>query len=84
MTFITKSAFKTSNENYSPCSVSVTKPFEAKKSNIDDKNNKGNTPIHLAASWGYTETVKLLLENGGDPYITNNAGETARDMDDTG
>ena len=39
MTFITKSAFKTSNENYSPCNVSVTKPFEAKKSNIDDKNN---------------------------------------------
>ena len=39
MTFITKSAFKASNEYKRPCEMTVTNPHEAKKSSIDDKDN---------------------------------------------
>ncbi|XP_014241188.1 ankyrin repeat domain-containing protein 40-like [Cimex lectularius] len=37
----------------------------------------GWTPLHWAAKRGRTEIVKLLLENGADPTITTEKGETA-------
>ena len=52
--------------------------------NIEEKDIDGNNPIHHAAEGGHTDTVKLLLDRGADPYITNEAGETARDVDKTG
>ena len=48
------------------------------------KNNYGHTPLHRGARWGRTDTVKLLLDRGADPYITNEDGKTARDLDTTG
>ena len=54
----------------------------------EDVNKKdehgGESPIHWAAVRGHTDTVKLLLDRGADPYITNKKGKTARDLDRTG
>ena len=38
----------------------------------------GNTALHLAAWRGHPETVKVLLENGADPRITNTRGQGNR------
>lgn len=41
----------------------------------------GNTPLHVAALNGYTEIVRLLLEQPGiDTTRTNNEGKTALDL----
>ncbi len=41
----------------------------------------GNTPLHVAALNGYTEIVRLLLEQPGiDTARTNNEGKTALDL----
>ena len=29
----------------------------------------GNTPIYLAASWGYTEIIRILAPLSDDPYV---------------
>jgi ankyrin repeat protein len=34
----------------------------------------GATPLHVAASWGRTEVVALLLARGADANIRNRAG----------
>lgn len=51
---------------------------------INEKNDDGETPIHLAAQIGKTLLVESLLKAGADIYIANNRGLTARDDDKTG
>jgi len=34
-------------------------------------DNKGNTPLHLAAQSNFTNSLKLLLKNGANPKATN-------------
>ena len=34
--------------------------------NIDETDNRGCSPLIVAAKWGYLEIVKLLLDNGAD------------------
>ncbi|HHJ21189.1 MAG TPA: hypothetical protein ENJ84_15395 [Gammaproteobacteria bacterium] len=45
---------------------------------INRKNKLGDTPLILAAEKGDLDTVLWLLENGADPRLTNNSGQTAR------
>ncbi|XP_078656243.1 uncharacterized protein LOC144902593 [Branchiostoma floridae x Branchiostoma belcheri] len=40
------------------------------------RNVRGETPLHLAAIKGDTETVLLLLKEGADPNVRDNAGWT--------
>lgn len=40
----------------------------------------GLTPLHFAAKQGAVEVIKLLLQHGADPYITNDRSETAMDV----
>ena len=40
-------------------------------------NNGTNTALMMAARYGHNEAVKLLLESGADPNVTNSAGDTA-------
>eukprot|EP00286_Rhodomonas_abbreviata_P018249 CAMPEP_0181310138 /NCGR_PEP_ID=MMETSP1101-20121128/12421_1 /TAXON_ID=46948 /ORGANISM="Rhodomonas abbreviata, Strain Caron Lab Isolate" /LENGTH=277 /DNA_ID=CAMNT_0023416737 /DNA_START=117 /DNA_END=946 /DNA_ORIENTATION=+ len=42
-----------------------------------EKNDGGNTPLHLAAYMGQTPAVRLLLEKGASVHATNRAGNTA-------
>jgi len=44
---------------------------------VNAQNKLGDTPLHLAASKDHFEIVALLLDNKGDPSISNKDGETA-------
>lgn len=44
------------------------------KVEVDSKNAKGNTGIHMAIGYDYYECAKLLIENGADAGIINDAG----------
>ena len=62
----------------------VVEVLKEKGANIDQKNNHGDTPIHIAALEGKNVLVQQMLEAGADIYIANNIGLTARDDDRTG
>ena len=62
----------------------VVEVLKEKGANIDQKNNHGDTPIHIAALEGKNVLVQQMLDAGADIYIANNRGFTARDDDRTG
>ena len=39
-----------------------------------------NTPLHIALMCGQANTIKTVLQLGGDPLIRNAAGENAFDL----
>ena len=51
-----------------------------KNYNINFKNNKGNTALHEASSWGYDNIVELLLQHNSSPFIVNNLDMTPLDV----
>ena len=48
---------------------------------VDDK---GDTPLHICARLGNTDSVKALLELDPPVMIRNNLGQTPKDLDSTG
>eukprot|EP01137_Pigoraptor_chileana_P023111 Opistho-2@88890 len=48
--------------------------------NPDVKNSQWETPLHVAASNGYTEIVKLLIEAGANPSALSKAKDSALDI----
>ncbi|XP_014219954.1 uncharacterized protein LOC106647899 [Copidosoma floridanum] len=46
----------------------VTKLFLRYGGNPNIKSVDGMTPVHIAAAWGRTRILELLLANGGDPF----------------
>ncbi|KAH8592809.1 ankyrin repeat-containing domain protein [Bisporella sp. PMI_857] len=44
---------------------------------LNSQNQAGNTALHWAALNGHLPSVKVLLENGADPTITNHRGHDA-------
>lgn len=44
--------------------------------NLDLKDIEGQTPLHLAASYGNTRIVRRLLLKGANRYLKNNEGKT--------
>lgn len=58
--------------------VKLVKTFIALKANVNEKEAKsGQTPIHIAAFFGYKKIIKLLLKAGADLDITDDQGNTA-------
>lgn len=51
--------------------LSLIQEEEEKKRILNLQNNSGNTALHWAALNGHLEVVKLLCENGSDPFIRN-------------
>lgn len=47
---------------------------------IDAESPNGSTPLMMAAMYGSTEAVKLLLDEGADPLMRNQLGLTAIDF----
>lgn len=50
------------------CALMLLKSGAGPNLTTDD----GQTPVHVAASNGNLETLKLLLEDGGDPLFKSN------------
>ena len=47
---------------------------------FNEKNGSGNAPLHLAFQFDHIDIVTLLLEEGADPTIKNNAQLTAAEL----
>ena len=43
---------------------------------VDAKNNSGETPLFLAVMSEWADGMKILLENGADPFVVNSDGMT--------
>ncbi|XP_014221888.1 ankyrin-1-like [Trichogramma pretiosum] len=43
---------------------------------IDARDNSNNAPLHIAASHGYVYLVDFLLDNGANPTLANDKGDT--------
>ncbi|XP_053312078.1 ankyrin repeat domain-containing protein 42 [Spea bombifrons] len=60
--------------------VTLRKLVENGIININERDDKGATPLHKAAGQGRIECLQWLLEMGADYNINNEAGETAKDV----
>lgn len=47
---------------------------------INEKDNKKQTPLHLATLNGHAKAIKILMDNGADPYIKDLAGASPVDF----
>ena len=43
---------------------------------LNAKDSKGQTPLHVAAWYDHKDIVELLLKSGADPNAKNNGGRT--------
>ncbi|XP_043555893.1 ankyrin repeat domain-containing protein 45 isoform X2 [Chiloscyllium plagiosum] len=48
--------------------------------NVNEKTNRGYTPLHCAAAWGKIDSLKTLVAFGANVQETNFRGEKARDI----
>jgi hypothetical protein len=46
---------------------------------VNAQNNRGWTPLHIAAYWNRKDIAKLLLENGANPTVGDSSGKTPKD-----
>ena len=58
----------------------ISTPNVAYSSKINQKNQSGNTPLHLAFQFNHTEIIQLLVKEGADPTTKNNAQLTASEL----
>ena len=57
----------------------LQKIWKMMKPDIDQKTNKGNTPLHLASYRGELPSVQWLVGHGSDPQAINDEKKTAKD-----
>ena len=50
---------------------------------INTQNGDGFTPLHVAAMWGREVSVRLLLERGADPAISDDEEMTPLDYSES-
>lgn len=62
--------------------VNTTKVQTLLKTDVDinERDEKGNTPLHYAARVGRLAIIRLLVEQGADVTIENQAGRTPLDI----
>jgi ankyrin repeat protein len=49
-----------------------------KKADLNAKNAKGNTGLHMSVGYDYYETSQILINAGADPEVTNDGGFEAK------
>ena len=47
---------------------------------IEDRADEGESPLMIAARDGHCETVRLLLDQGADPYYVTDKGFDVREL----
>lgn len=52
----------------------ILKLIVKKQADLNAKNGKGNTGIHMSIGYNYYESAKMLTDAGADPFILNDAG----------
>lgn len=50
--------------------------YDVQSCRLDIGNEKGDTPLHIAARWGYQGIIETLLQNGASTEIQNRMKET--------
>ena len=60
--------------------LAVVKLLLENSAYIDAASPNGSTPLMMAAMYGNTSTLKLLLDEGADPTLKNQLGLTAVDF----
>lgn len=60
--------------------LAVAKLLLENSAYIDAASPNGSTPLMMAAMYGTTSTLKLLLDEGADPTLKNQLGLTAVDF----
>ena len=48
--------------------------------NKNPADNRGFTPLHNAAKWGYLDIMRLIIGHVEDKYPVNNDGKTPKDL----
>ncbi|XP_055998045.1 ankyrin repeat and sterile alpha motif domain-containing protein 1B-like isoform X10 [Ostrea edulis] len=64
--------------NVKICEILLRNPHSQIQVNL--QNSDGETPLHSAAQYGFTPTVKILLEYNADPTIRNLKDESPLDL----
>jgi ankyrin repeat protein len=57
-----------------PHGVDVARVLIDAGADVNKRCEHGRTALHIAAAWGHTDVVRLLLENGADPTIVDDEG----------
>ena len=81
------SDFKVANDGWTPFliaaqrgKIAAVSRFIKMRVSLDSATNIGNNALHLATEGQHLTVVDILIRNGADTRLTNDAGETALDI----
>ena len=61
-------------------SVEIADYLIANGLDLDQKDEKGNTPLHIATKNVFVELVQFFVKTGADPMIRNSEGNTCYEI----
>jgi ankyrin repeat protein len=56
------------------CFLELSPNSQSQSNKAKDRNERGETPLHIAAKKGDLDGAKKLLEQGSNPNVTDFAG----------
>ncbi|CAH8436479.1 unnamed protein product [Schistosoma haematobium] len=73
-------AFPAHTAAYSGDLIQLRVLIESGTVKIDERDEQGATPLHKAAGQGHLKIIQWLRENGADPKLRNELGESPADV----